>query len=84
MMIEELEKKLEELFNKQGIGKCTERWKSTTKYATKTEEAYIEAKIKTRWNTLICIISNKNLKHGITPCFYFLLKPFYTPGRATF
>lgn len=43
MMIEELEKKLEELFNEQGIGKCIERWKSTTKYATKIEEAYIEA-----------------------------------------
>lgn len=42
-MISELEQKLEELFNKQGIGKCTERWKNTTKYATKTEEAYIEA-----------------------------------------
>ena len=43
MMIEELEKKLEELFNKQGIDKCIERWQSTTKYATQTEEAYIEA-----------------------------------------
>ena len=42
-MISELEQKLEELFNRQGIGKCIERWKSTTKYATKTEEAYIEA-----------------------------------------
>lgn len=42
-MIGELEQKLEELFNRQGIGKCTERWKSTTKYITKTEEAYIDA-----------------------------------------
>ena len=42
-MIKELEQKLEELFNRQGIGKCIERWKSTTKYATKTEDAYIEA-----------------------------------------
>lgn len=42
-MINELEKKLEELFKSQGLEKCVERWKSTTKYANKTEEAYIEA-----------------------------------------
>lgn len=42
-MISELEQKLEELFNRQGIGKCIERWKSMTKYIAKTEEAYIEA-----------------------------------------
>lgn len=42
-MINELEKKLEELFKSQGLEKCLERWKSTTKYVTKTEEAYIEA-----------------------------------------
>ena len=42
-MINELEQKLEELFKNQGLEKCVERWKSTTKYATKTEEAYIEA-----------------------------------------
>ncbi len=42
-MINELEQKLEELFNRQSIGKCIERWKNTTKYVTKTEEAYIEA-----------------------------------------
>ena len=37
-MINELEKKLEELFKSQGLEKCVERWKSTTKYVTKTEE----------------------------------------------
>ena len=42
-MINELEKKLEELFKSQGLEKCLERWKNTTKYVTKTEEAYIEA-----------------------------------------
>lgn len=40
-MINELEKKLEELFKSQGLEKCVERWKSTTKYVTKTEEAVI-------------------------------------------
>lgn len=55
-MIEDLEQKLEELFISQGIGswvnrddsldgakQATERWKSTTKYITQTEEGYIEA-----------------------------------------
>ena len=46
-MIEELEKKLEELFNKQGIGKCTERWKATRKHVAQTEADYIED-LKTR------------------------------------
>lgn len=42
-MIDELEQKLEELFKSQGLEKCIERWKNTTKYATKTKEAYIDA-----------------------------------------
>jgi hypothetical protein len=42
-VIKELEQKIEELFKSQGLEKCTERWKSTTKYVTKTEEAYIDA-----------------------------------------
>lgn len=55
-LINELEQKLEELFISQGIGswvnredsldgakQAVERWKSTTKYITSTEEGYIEA-----------------------------------------
>lgn len=55
-MVEHLEQKLEELFISQGIGswvnredsldgakQAVERWKSTTKYITSTEEGYIEA-----------------------------------------
>lgn len=55
-MIEELEKKLEEMFIAQGIGswcnredvidgakQVAERWKKTTKYMTKTEENYLDA-----------------------------------------
>lgn len=55
-MINELERKLEELFISQGIGswvnredslegakQAAERWKKTTRYVTKTEDAYVEA-----------------------------------------
>lgn len=55
-MINELEQKLEELFISQGIGswvnredsldgakQAVERWKKTTRYVTKTEDAYVEA-----------------------------------------
>lgn len=55
-MISELEQKLEELFISQGIGswvnkedsldgarQAAERWKSTTKHITSSEEGYIEA-----------------------------------------
>lgn len=55
-MINELEKKLEELFISQGIGswvnredsldgarQAAERWKKTTRHVTKTEDAYLEA-----------------------------------------
>ena len=55
-MVEQLEQKLEELFISQGIGswvnredsldgarQAAERWKKTTRYVTKTEDAYLEA-----------------------------------------
>ena len=55
-MISELEQKLEELFISQGIGswvnredsldgarQAAERWKKTTRYVTKSEQAYIES-----------------------------------------
>lgn len=55
-MIEELEKKLEEMFVKANVGswlcpenpiegakQVAERWKKTTKYMTKTEENYLDA-----------------------------------------
>ena len=42
-MVNKLEQKLEELFKSQGLEKCIERWKNTTKYVTKTEAAYIDA-----------------------------------------
>ena len=55
-MVEELEQKLEKLFIAQGIGswvcrdnpldgakQAVERWKKTTRYVTKTEDAYIDA-----------------------------------------
>lgn len=55
-MVEQLERKLEELFLSQGIGswvnredyldgakQAVERWKKTTRYVTKSEQAYVEA-----------------------------------------
>lgn len=55
-MIEQLEEQLEQLFINQGIGswlcpddhvsgakQAVERWKSTTKHITSSEEGYIEA-----------------------------------------
>ncbi len=55
-MVNELEQKLEELFISQGIGswvnmedsldgakQVAERWKKTTRYVSKTEDAYVEA-----------------------------------------
>lgn len=42
-MLEELESKLDELFEKENILKCAERWKESTKRRVNSNEEYIEA-----------------------------------------
>lgn len=42
-MVEYLEQKLAELFERENLTKCLDRWKSTTKHITSSEEGYIEA-----------------------------------------
>lgn len=42
-MVEYLEQKLAELFERENLTKCLDRWKKTTRYVTKTEDAYLEA-----------------------------------------
>ena len=44
--IEEMEKQITALFQKEGIGKCAERFLNTTKTISQTEEAYKNELIK--------------------------------------
>ena len=44
--VNEIENQIADLFQKEGIGKCTERFLNTTKSISKTEEEYKSELIK--------------------------------------